>query len=142
MADLTMMSQSRLLMGFVCFHRLTLYALEAWAGSSPVERCWHRAGDRTPAEIPAPPQAQPIQIARVVATGNGTAAVVALDVPNAAVVGIAQVGAESVSPGTNEVVSVGVANEAAPAGAGWRVRSSPLGSFVSLHSDSRYRARG
>lgn len=78
----------------------------------------------------------------MVATGNGTAAVVALDVPKAAVVGTTQVEPESVSPGMNEVVSVGVSNEAAPAGAGWRVRYSPLGSFLSLHADSRYRARG
>lgn len=93
--------------------------------------------------MPARLWAQPLRIAEEVAPGGGIGVVVASDVLSVAVVGTAQVEAGSVLPGTIEVVSVVVvAIEAAPAGTGWRVRSSLLGSFVSLQADCRYRVRG
>lgn len=93
--------------------------------------------------MPALLWAQPLRIGEEVAPGGGIGVVVALDILSAAVVGTVRTEAESVSPGTTEVVSVVVvAIETAPAGAGWRVRSSLLGSFVSLHADCRYRVRG
>lgn len=74
MAELIMMSQSRLLMGFVCFHQSNLFALEVSVESSLADRCWLPVEDKTPCALLAQPSARLIRVAAAEVVGSAVVA--------------------------------------------------------------------